>query len=76
SVHFGEISLSGAVRPVAQPGARLKEAKKLGFNSAVVPVADRNGGDIPSGLEITMVEDLAALVGRIAAARPTGNSPA
>ena len=34
-VYFGEIGLSGAVRPVAQAPARLKEAAKLGFASAV-----------------------------------------
>jgi DNA repair protein RadA/Sms len=30
-VYFGEVSLSGAVRPVAQAQNRLKEAQKLGF---------------------------------------------
>ena len=34
SVTFGEISLSGAIRPVSQTGLRLKEAAKLGFYSA------------------------------------------
>ena len=34
SVTFGEISLSGAIRPVSQTGLRLKEAAKLGFHSA------------------------------------------
>ena len=34
SVTFGEISLSGAIRPVSQTGLRLKEAAKLGFNTA------------------------------------------
>ena len=34
SVTFGEISLSGAIRPVSQTGIRLKEAAKLGFHSA------------------------------------------
>ena len=34
SVAFGEISLSGAIRPVSQTGLRLKEAAKLGFHSA------------------------------------------
>src|SRR5258708_15574561 len=37
AVYFGEISLSGAVRPVAQTSARLKEAAKLGFGRAVLP---------------------------------------
>ncbi len=36
-VYFGEVSLSGAVRPVAHAAQRLKEAEKLGFRAAVVP---------------------------------------
>ena len=40
AVYFGEVSLSGAVRPVAQAPARLKEAAKLGFTRAIVPEAD------------------------------------
>jgi len=36
TVVFGEISLSGAVRQVAQTTARLKEAEKLGFSSALI----------------------------------------
>jgi DNA repair protein RadA/Sms len=34
AVFFGEVSLSGAIRPVAQSPARLKEAAKLGFQPA------------------------------------------
>src|SRR5467141_2621380 len=37
AVYFGEISLSGAVRPVAQATTRLKEAQKLGFGRAILP---------------------------------------
>jgi DNA repair protein RadA/Sms len=36
-VYFGELSLSGAIRPVSHAGARLKEAAKLGFESAAAP---------------------------------------
>ncbi|MGA8864855.1 MAG: DNA repair protein RadA, partial [Gallionella sp.] len=42
AVYFGEASLSGAVRPVAQTAARLKEAQKRGFGRAVAPEAARN----------------------------------
>ena len=38
-VYFGEISLSGAIRPVSHATARLKEAQKLGFGRAVLPSA-------------------------------------
>jgi DNA repair protein RadA/Sms len=37
TVYFGEMGLSGAIRPVAQEQARLKEAAKLGFSGAVAP---------------------------------------
>ncbi len=37
AVFFGEVSLSGAVRPVTQREARLKESRKLGFRSAFGP---------------------------------------
>ena len=36
-VVLGEIALSGEIRPVAHAGLRLKEAAKLGFESAWVP---------------------------------------
>lgn len=36
-VYFGEVGLSGEIRQVAQAEARLKEAAKLGFDSACLP---------------------------------------
>jgi DNA repair protein RadA/Sms len=41
-VIFGEIGLSGEVRAVSQPSLRLKEAKKLGFSSAIIPQGRAN----------------------------------
>jgi DNA repair protein RadA/Sms len=43
TVVFGEIALSGDVRPVGHTEARLKEADKLGFGEAWMP-ARRGGG--------------------------------
>ena len=37
TVIFGEIGLSGEIRPVSRIDARLKEAEKLGFTRAIVP---------------------------------------
>ena len=37
TVIFGEIGLSGEIRAVSQASARLKEAEKLGFKSAIAP---------------------------------------
>ncbi len=36
-VHFGEVSLSGAINATPLMGPRLKEAQKLGFREAVLP---------------------------------------
>jgi DNA repair protein RadA/Sms len=66
AVYFGEVSLSGAVRPVAQTASRLKEAAKLGFKGAVVPEAAR-GERSEAGLIVNEVDSLASLVAGIAA---------
>jgi DNA repair protein RadA/Sms len=41
-VVFGEVALSGAVRPVNQTEARLKEARKLGFAGALTPIGAKS----------------------------------
>ncbi|HEY7231703.1 MAG TPA: DNA repair protein RadA [Pseudolabrys sp.] len=66
AVYFGEVSLSGAVRPVAQSAARLKEAAKLGFGHAVVPDTARTDA-ADSNLKVTDIGNLASLVAQIAA---------
>ena len=69
AVYFGEISLSGAVRPVAQAATRLKEAQKLGFARAVVPDGARAEEDNEPGLSLKPMSTLASLVADIAARR-------
>ena len=71
AVYFGEVSLSGAVRPVAQSASRLKEAAKLGFTRAVVPETARTETAEP-GLKVTDVGSLASLVADIAARGKAG----
>jgi DNA repair protein RadA/Sms len=67
AVYFGEISLSGAVRPVAQAASRLKEAQKLGFARAILPEAARAEGASEPSLSLQSVGSLASLVADIAA---------
>jgi DNA repair protein RadA/Sms len=67
AVYFGEISLSGAVRPVAQTSARLKEAAKLGFGRAVLPESARGEVGSDGGLTLNSVGGLTSLVAEIAA---------
>src|ERR1700746_2411530 len=69
AVYFGEISLSGAGRPVAQAATRLKEAQKLGFARAVVPDGVRAEEDSEPGLSLKPMSTLASLVADIAARR-------
>jgi DNA repair protein RadA/Sms len=73
AIYFGEISLTGAVRPVPLMGGRLKEASKLGFARAVVPDLPRGEGE--AGLSILSVNNLSTLVADIAASgvkKPSG----
>jgi DNA repair protein RadA/Sms len=58
---FGEIGLSGALRPVSQTENRLKEAQKLGFTSAIVPKGGKPGG--ASGMRLQAFDDLSQCVG-------------
>ena len=67
AVYFGEVSLSGAVRPVSQLPARLKEAAKLGFARAVLPESSRGDGAGDAGLSLNSVGSLVSLVSEIAA---------
>ncbi|MGC9420552.1 MAG: DNA repair protein RadA [Rhodovulum sp.] len=60
-VLFGEISLSGALRPVGQTENRLKEAQKLGFSTAIAPANSKLGA--PTGISVRQITDLAAFVG-------------
>jgi DNA repair protein RadA/Sms len=67
TVIFGEIGLSGEVRPVSQAEARLKEAGKLGFTSALLPPARSRGKEREpaSGVarrEIRHLRDLVTLL--------------
>ncbi|GAB4386876.1 DNA repair protein RadA [Albidovulum sp.] len=65
-VVFGEISLSGALRPVTQSENRLKEAKKLGFSRAIAPERSKITGGV--GIRVQQMPDLTTFVGEIFAA--------
>lgn len=61
AVIFGEISLSGALRPVAQAENRLKEAAKLGFSRAILPEAQKV--DAVGGMTLDRHTDLTGFTG-------------
>ncbi len=59
AIVFGEIALSGEVRPVAHGALRLKEAGKLGFGRALVPAAQTAEG---GALKLSSFKDLPRFV--------------
>jgi DNA repair protein RadA/Sms len=59
-VIFGEISLSGALRPVVQTENRLKEAAKLGFTTAILPTLPKRAA--AQGTALREMTDLAQAV--------------
>ena len=64
TVYFGEIALSGAVRPVVHSGLRMKEAAKLGFSKAIAPPLQQ--GETPA-LNAESCSHISGLVAEIAA---------
>ncbi|MEM9145768.1 MAG: DNA repair protein RadA [Pseudomonadota bacterium] len=63
AVLFGEISLSGALRPVVQAEPRLREAEKLGFAKAFAPSPVKRVEK--AEIEVERVADLAGLMDRL-----------
>ncbi len=66
-VYFGEVGLSGEVRQVAQAEARLKEAAKLGFDSAALPRRVAHGNRklaAPEGLRLDEIGHITDLVAK------------
>jgi DNA repair protein RadA/Sms len=64
AVFFGEIALSGSIRPVSQSEARLKEAAKLGMKRAILA----GNGEAPQSkaLETKCLENVSDLVAYVA----------
>jgi len=58
AVLIGEIGLAGELRMPGQMQARLREAQKLGFKTAIVPKAIRKGEGYPKGIEVIEVRSI------------------
>jgi DNA repair protein RadA/Sms len=58
AVLIGEIGLAGELRMPSQMVARLREAQKLGFKTAIVPKAIRQSEPYPKGIEVVEVRSL------------------
>jgi DNA repair protein RadA/Sms len=61
AIVLGEVALSGEIRPVAHAGLRLKEAAKLGFESAWLPKGVKAG----EGMKLVEFRNLRELVDQV-----------
>jgi DNA repair protein RadA/Sms len=78
TVVFGEIALSGDIRPVGHTDSRLKEAAKLGFTEAWMPIRreKRREAGVAPGFKTAPISHLKELIERLAPARsPLGPLP-
>ncbi len=55
---FGEVGLSGEIRPVPNGEERLKEAGKHGFETAIIPAANKPRGQPAKVLKVITVNHL------------------
>ncbi len=72
-VYFGEVSLSGAIRPVAQAQSRLKEAQKLGFDQAYCPEGNLKDG-ATRNFAVTGLPELGDFIAKISAKAGAGSN--
>ena len=60
---FGEVGLAGEVRPAPRGQERLREAAKLGFTQAIIPMANKPRQKI-EGIEVIAVDRVADALAR------------
>lgn len=58
-VAFGEVGLAGEVRQVPEISRRITEAQRLGFSFAMAPATPEPLKNIPEGIRVFQVENLA-----------------
>ncbi len=58
---FGEVGLTGEIRPVFNGVSRLKEAKEHGFTKAIIPSANMPKEKIP-GVEVIAIDKLSQAI--------------
>ena len=64
AILFGEVALSGEIRPVAHGALRMKEAAKLGFSRAIAPQNVKNESDLKLSSFKTLANCVDHILGR------------
>jgi len=65
AVVFGEIALSGEIRPVAHAALRMRESAKLGFERALAPGAPQASAGEATPLRVSEFRNLNSLVDQL-----------
>ncbi|MCR4651466.1 MAG: DNA repair protein RadA [Lachnospiraceae bacterium] len=65
TVVFGEVGLSGEIRPVNAPAQRVQEALKLGFKRVVMPASNLEAASEIKGIEIVGVSSISEALDKI-----------
>ena len=55
---FGEVGLSGEIRTVSMAGQRVQEAKKLGFETVMLPEVCKSSVGKPEGINLVYVSQI------------------
>lgn len=58
TIVFGEVGLSGEVRAVSMPEQRVAEARKLGFQTCIMPEVSKSMVKNVNGIEIIGVKSV------------------
>lgn len=59
---FGEVGLTGELRAVSAAVQRVQEAWRLGFHTCIMPKQDLPEKDIPKGMNLVRVQNLAEAI--------------
>ena len=65
TIVFGEVGLSGEVRAVSMPEQRVQEAKKLGFDTVILPEACRQSVNQVTGVKLIYVSGIREAISAI-----------
>ena len=58
TIVFGEVGLSGEIRAVSMAGQRVQEAKKLGFETVMLPEVCKSSVGKPEGINLVYVSQI------------------
>ena len=58
TIAFGEVGLSGEVRSVSMAEQRVREAKRLGFDTVILPAACKRQATQVEGIQLVGVKNV------------------